>query len=201
MTRVLSLLAVVVLLASCGRPSGLRGPLAELRAEIQDLERTTAASDKLWPDEGDGAFNKYVEDNTPRIPDFIYDHVVGKLKTMSEAQVDALAVPAVDLKDVFADPPAWRGKLIRITGRIGHLAPERQAMEASSKPREVFAGTLFNGDQPVHFHVVNKPDVVYLGSDEVDFIGVFIKVLGYPKPGEETVSAPFFIAKTLRKYY
>ena len=43
--------------------------------------------------------------------------------------------------------------------------------------------------------------MVYLGSDEVEFTGVFVKVLGYPKPGEPTVSAPFFMARSLRKYY
>ncbi|HEU4338613.1 MAG TPA: hypothetical protein VFS19_00975 [Planctomycetota bacterium] len=196
-TALLALLAVV----SCGKP-GLRGHIDELRAEIQALEKESVSADApLWPDQGENAFNPYIEDYTPRIPDFIYNHVTSKLRTMKDPDIDAMAQPKTDFPALIANPTTARGKLYRVSGRIGHLAPERQAGETISKSREVFAGTLFNGEQPVHFHVVHKPDVVYLGSDEVEFVGVFVKVLGYPKPGEPTVSAPFFIAKTLRKYY
>ena len=200
MIRSTALLALLGL-ASCGRP-GLRGHIEELRAEIQALERESVSSDApLWPDQGENAFNPYIEDYTPRIPDFIYNHVTSKLRTMKDPEVDGLAQPKTDFAELIANPPAARGKLYRVSGRIGHLAPERHAVDTATKAREVFVGTLFNGEQPVHFHVVHKPDVVYLGSDEVEFVGVFVKVLGYPKPGEPTVSAPFFIAKTLRKYY
>jgi hypothetical protein len=193
-------LAAVLSLASCGRP-GLHGQIAQLRAEIQTLERDVSPDSPLWPDQGENAFNRYIEDYTPRIPDFIYNHVAAKLSTMSEADFDALAQPTTDLDALVADPTPARGKLWRVTGRIGNLQAQRQTVEASTKTREVFAGTLFIGDRPVHFHVLKKPDVVYLGSDQVEFIGVFVKVLGYPKSGEPTVSAPFFIAKSLRKYY
>lgn len=196
-TAVLALLALV----SCGKP-GLRGHIEQLRAEISTLERESVAADApLWPDQGDGAFNRYIEDYTPRIPDFIYKHVNLKLSAMTEAEFDAAVQPATDLKALIADPTPARGKLWRISGRIGHLAAERSTFTGTSRKQEVFAGTLFVDDQPVHFHVILKPDVVYLGSDEVDFIGVFVKVLGYPKPGEPTLAAPFFMAKSLRKYY
>lgn len=201
-TRYLELLALPLFLAlaSCGQP-GLRGPLAELRAEIQELEGSIPPEAPLWPDQGDTAFNKYVEDYTPRIPDFIYNHVSSKLAAMTEADFDAAVQPKFDLEEIIANPVPHRGKLYRVSGRIGHIAPERQKVEGTNKIREVFAGTLFIGEQPVHFHVVLKPDVLYLGTDEVDFIGVFIKVLGYPKPGEPAVSAPFFMARSVRKYY
>ena len=186
---------------SCGKP-GLRGHIEELRAEIQALERESVSADApLWPDKGENAFNRYIEDYTPRIPDFIYNHVAAKLAAMTEAELDAVAQSKTDLEDLIAHPAVSRGKLWRVSGRIGHLAPERQKLDGTSKAREVFVGTLFAKELPVHFHVVKKPDVVYLGSDEVDFVGVFIKVLGYPKPGEPTVAAPFFMARSLRKYY
>lgn len=195
--------AVIVLLAlaACAKP-GLRGHIDQLRAEIQDLERESVAADApLWPDQGDNDFNKYIEDFTPRIPDFIYNHVTSKLAAMTEAQLDAAAQPKTDLQALIEHPAVSRGKLHRVSGRIGNLTVERQSAGTASKSREVFAGTLFHGELPVHFHVIQKPDVVYLGSDEVELVGVFIKVLGYPKPGEPTVSAPFFMAKSLRKYY
>jgi len=193
-------LPLFLALASCGKP-GLRGPLAELRAEIQELERSIPPEAPLWPDQGENAFNKYIEDYTPRIPDFIYNHVSTKLAGMTEAEFDAGVQPKFDIEETIARPAAYRGKLYRVSGRIGHLAPERHKVEGTGKIREVFAGTMFVGEQPVHFHVVLKPDVLYLGTDEVDFIGVFVKVLGYPKPGEPTLAAPFFMARSLRKYY
>ena len=199
MIRALALLGLLAL-ASCGQP-GLKGQIAGLRAEIQALERESVTPDSpLWPDQGENAFNRYIEDYTPRIPDFIYNHVLAKLSTMKDADLDALVQPKTALEDLTDNPTPARGKLWRVSGRIGHLAPQR-AIETSTKSREVFAGTLFVGDKPVHFHVVNKPDVVYLGSDQVELIGVFIKVLGYPKTGEPTVTAPFFMARSLRKYY
>lgn len=202
-TWYLKLVALLALfaLASCGQP-GLRGQIEQLRAEIQNLERESVAADApLWPDKGENAFNKYIEDYTPRIPDFIYNHLASKLAKMTEAELDALVQPKTDLEDLIANPAVSRGKLWRVSGRIGHLKPERQQLDGTSKWREVFVGTLFSNELPVHFHVVMKPDVVYLGSDEVDFVGVFIKVLGYPKPGEPTLAAPFFMARSLRKYY
>jgi hypothetical protein len=199
--RIALLAAVALSLASCSRQPGLHGHIADLRAEIQDLEREVSMQEPLWPDQGESAFNRYIEDYTPRIPDFIYNNVSAKLAAMTDAEFDAAVQPATDLKQIIADPTPARGKLWRVTGRIGHLATERATLTGTTKTREVFAGTLFAGDQPVHFHVILKPDVVYLGSDEVDFIGVFVKVLGYPKPGEPTPSAPFFMAKSLRKYY
>lgn len=199
---VVRLTAVVAVLAlvSCGQ-SGFRGQLAELRAEIQTLEKTVSPEAPLWPDQGENAFNRYIEDYTPRIPDFIYNHVVTKLSTMKESDLQAITQPKTDLEELIANPTPARGKVCRVSGRIGYLTAQKQAVETSTKSREVFAGTLFVGEQPVHFHVVDKPDVVYLGSDEVELTGVFVKVLGYPKPGEPTVAAPFFMAKTLRKYY
>lgn len=193
-------LAAVAVLASCA-PRGFRGGLDEIRAEIQALERSIPPEAPLWPDKGENAFNRYIEDYTPRIPDFIYTHVSSKLAAMTEADFDAAVQPKFDLEEIIANPVPHRGKLYRVSGRIGHIAPERQKVEGTNKIREVFAGTLFIGEQPVHFHVVLKPDVLYLGTDEVDFIGVFIKVLGYPKPGEPAVSAPFFMARSVRKYY
>lgn len=199
MLRTLALAALLAG-ASCGRP-GLHGPLAELRAEIQDLERNVPPEAPLWPDQGENAFNRYIEDNTPRIPDFIYNHVVAKLSAMSDAAIEAAVQPKLDLPGLLGSPAPARGKLWRVSGRIGHLGVEHHSIDGKARAREVFVGTLFAGEQPVHFHVIAKPDVVYLGSDEVELIGVFIKVLAYPRPGEPTTSAPFFLAKGLRKYY
>ncbi|HZL73072.1 MAG TPA: hypothetical protein VFC86_11460 [Planctomycetota bacterium] len=199
--RIAALAVAALAFMSCRQP-GLRGPLADLRAEIQELEgKHVGAEEPLWPDQGDMAFNRYVEDYTPRIPDFIYNHVTMKLGGMTEAQIDSSAQPKSDLQELVDQPAVSRGKLYRVSGRIGHLGVERHAIEGTTKTREVYAGTLFHGEQPVHFHVIKKPDVVYLGSDEVEFTGVFVKVLGYPKPGEPTVSAPFFMARSLWKYY
>ena len=199
MTR-LAALAAALILASCGQ-RGLRGPLAEIRAEIQALERSIPPEAPLWHNTGDNSFNRYIEDYTPRIPDFIYNHVAAKLAALPEADLEAAAEPKFDLEEIAGDPATSRGKIFRVTGRIASLTVDRYALDGTRATREVFQGALFVGDRPVLFHLVTKPDVVYLGSDEVDFVGVFVKILTYPSQGGPAVSAPFFMARSLRKFY
>jgi hypothetical protein len=187
-------------LASCG-PRGMQGQLAEIRAEIQLLERSIPPESPLWPNDGENAFNKFVEDYTPRIPDFIYNHVIGKLSAMTDSQVEAMAQPGLSLESVTADPAAHRGRILRVTGHIASLTSQRYEVEVGKARREVFQGALFIGEKPILFHLATKPDVVYLGSDTVDFSGVFVKILTYPSPSGKTVSAPFFLARSLRKFY
>ena len=193
-------IVAAALLVGCAE-RGFRGGLADIRAEIQALEKSIPPEAPLWPDKGENAFNRYIEDYTPRIPDFVYDHVAGKLATMSEAEIEALVQPKFDLDDLTGNPTECRGKVWRVKGHIANLTAQKYAVEGKVAVREVFQGAVFLGGQPVLFHLVRKPDVVYLGTDEVDFAGVFIKILTYKSQSGETVSAPFFMAKSLRKYY
>ncbi|HEY3226822.1 MAG TPA: hypothetical protein VGK61_07515 [Planctomycetota bacterium] len=193
-------MAAVAVLASCA-PRGFRGGLDEIRAEIQALERSIPPEAPLWPDKGENAFNRYIEDYTPRIPDFVYDHVSLKLAGMSEGEIENLVQPKFDLEELTSNPTAARGKVWRVSGHIANLTAQKYAVEGKVATREVFQGAIFIEGKPVLFHLVRKPDVVYLGTDEVDFSGVFVKILTYQSQGGITVSAPFFMAKSLRKYY
>jgi len=193
-------LCALTLLVSCAQ-RGFRGGLEEIRAEIQALERSIPPEAPLWPDKGENAFNRYIEDYTPRIPDFVYDHVSVKLSGMTEAEIDDLVQPKFDLEELTSNPTAARGKVWRVSGHIANLTAQKYAVEGKDATREVFQGAIFIEGKPVLFHLVRKPDVVYLGTDEVDFSGVFVKILTYQSTSGATVSAPFFMAKSLRKYY
>ena len=198
--RTAALALAAAALASCG-PRGMHGQLAEIRAEIEMLERSIPGEAPLWPNQGENAFNPFVEDYTPRIPDFIYNHVIAKLTAMTDAEIESLSKPGLTLEAVTADPAAHRGQILRVTGHIASLTSQRYEVESGKPRREVFQGALYVGDRPILFHLAAKPDVVYLGSDTVDFAGVFVKILTYPSASGKTVSAPFFLAKSLRKFY
>ena len=198
--RTAALALAAAALASCG-PRGMQGQLAEIRAEIEMLERSIPSEAPLWPSQGENAFNLFVEDYNARIPDFIYNHVIAKLTAMSDAEVEALAKPSLTLEAVTADPAAHRGQILRVTGHIASLTSQKYEVATGEPRKEVFQGALYVGDKPILFHLASKPDVLYLGSDTVDFAGVFVKILTYPSRSGKTVSAPFFLVKSLRKFY
>ena len=67
--------------------------------------------------------------------------------------------------------------------------------------REIHAATLWIGETPVLVHVLQKPDVMVLGTDSVECSGLFLKILTQHGKDGSVVNAPFFLAKSLRKYY
>ncbi len=190
----------LVLLLGCthGR---LDRDLAGLRAEIADLERAVPADAPLWVREGPSSFDAAVEDGGARIPSFVYNHVVSRLEKMTEADLEAMAEPDFDLEKLLAAPGAHRGRVYSVHGPVAKL----NAVPLPETPGEpqafLYSGALFVGNRPVLFHLVTKPDVVYLGQDAVDFRGVFVKLIQYTARNGESVDAPFFICRSLRKYY
>jgi hypothetical protein len=52
----------------------------------------------------------------------------------------------------------------------------------------------------VIFHVTRKPEVLTLRQDEVETHAVFVKWIDYKTKSGRTVTAPFFVGRTLRRY-
>lgn len=175
--------------------------MENLRAEITELERSIPPESPLWIQEGENAFNPFMEDYTGRIPGFIYNHVLRRLATMSEADVEKMTAGAFNMEKAASDPAAFRGKLWNVHGVIGALTAVPLKEKELSDRKFVYQGAVFVGDRPVLLHVVDKPDVVYVGNDAVDFTGVFLMILNYRARNGEERSAPFFLAKSMRKYY
>jgi hypothetical protein len=190
--------AALLAIVSC-TSYGLEHEMADLRAEIQALERDIPPEAPLWVTEGDNAFERHLEDYTARVPDFIYNHIVEKLATGTDREFAGLAKGEFDVEACFGDPAKHRGQFWRARGKIATL--KAQTADAASGVREMHSGLVWNGDRPILFHCVEKPEVLMLHEDFVEFVGVFVKIIRYHTKDGTPIDAPFFLAKTLRKYY
>jgi len=192
-------LALLPLLA-CGSCSySLEGEIAGMRAEITDLRRRIPPETELWVHDGPDHFGQFLEDDTPRVPDFIYLHLLRKLHSMSAAEVDAAAQGSYDWDRFSKDPAAFRGRIYRVDGLVAELHTEPIA-DPKHPVRTVHAGLFFDrGRRPVLFHVVQKPDVLVLREDTVETAAVFVKMVEYTTKSGRTVVAPFFVGKVLRR--
>lgn len=191
---------ILPLLAGCFRPT-LESELGNLRAEIEDLERSVPPEAPLWIYDGESAFDPFIEDRSSRVPDFIYNHLVRKLAGWKAAEFEREAEGRFDIDDALRRPEAFRGRIWTVSGTVAAMKPLPHRDSRLPDRDAVYQGAVFSGRQPILFHLVEKPDVVYLGSDDVEFTGVFVMLLGYRARDGEDRSAPFFVAKSLRKYY
>lgn len=194
----LPLLILLPLLGSCSY--SLEGEIANVRAEIVDIRRKIPPEAALWVHEGPDNFDRFIEDDTPQVPDFIYLHLLRKLDAMGDAEVESLAQGPLDWDACAKDPAAFRGRVYRAHGVIGELHAE-PVREAKHPVRTVHAGLLFEkGRRPVLFHVVRKPDVLVLREDTVETAAVFVKMIEYTTASGRRISAPFVVGRTLRRY-
>ena len=192
------LLLLLALPASCSY--SLEGEIAATRAEITELRRRIPPEAALWVHEGPENFNQFVEDDTPRVPDFIYLHLLRKLHGMSAAEIESAAAGTYDGERFAADPGAFRGRIYLTHGLIGELHTE-PVTDPKHPVRSVHAGVFFDpARRPVLFHVIQKPDVLVLREDTVETAAVFVKMIEYTSKSGRRVIAPFFVGKVLRRY-
>jgi hypothetical protein len=192
-----SLILSALALGSCSY--SLEDDIEGLRAEIVDIERQIPPEAPLWISEGPDRFDAYLEDLTPRVPDFLYLHLVRKLAAMKPSDPDAQAAGDFDLDDARSRPEKYRGKFWRTEGLIGELHTE--SIEDPKLPfKQVHAGVFFDRAlRPVLFHVVLKPDVLILREDTVELTGLFLKNVEYLSKSGRKVVAPLFLGRALRR--
>ena len=191
-------LVLLLLLASC--TYSLDGEISHTQAEIVRLQRSIPSESPLWIVDGPDRFDQFVEDDTPRVPDFIYFHLLRKLQKMSSAEIDGMCAGSFDWDACAKDPATFRGKLYRTHGLIGRLESIPIA-EAGSPVKSVHEGILFDGRRrPIRVHIVDKPDVVVLREDTVETVAVFVKLIEYTSVSGRRVTAPFFVGKVLRRF-
>ena len=190
-------LPLLLLLASC-MPT-VRGDIANLRAEIRALQQSVPPEAPLWIFDGPDRFDRFIEDYSSHLPDFIYLHVVKKLHEMGQSEADSLLEGAFDLEACIRDPDAFRGKTWRIQGLIARFDAEH--IDDDRCPvRQIHEGILFNDSgKPILFHVVQKPDVLTLEKDQVEVYGIFVKMISYTAPNGQHIEAPLFIGRRLRR--
>lgn len=201
------ILPLLFLLSGC-TPS-LHSELARIRAEIEELERTLPDDAPLWITaaelardptlDPDDLFEKHLQDHTPSVPDFIYYHVLEKLSKMTDEEVLRQSSGDFPYASALADPASCRGRIWRLAGTVSSFRLEPVEDPAGSV-REVYAGAAYiDREEPVLFHVIHKPDVLYLNQDTVEFHGVFLKLISVGPP-DRRLSAPLFLAKSLKKF-
>lgn len=196
--RPLACLALAAAIAGC-RSYSLDAEMAGLRAEIEAMERDVPPDAPIWVADGEHAFPKFLEDRTARVPDFIHSHILARLAKGRPAEFDALADRDLDWTALMEDPDAWRGRFVRVRGTIASLRADKADPDTGLEL--VHYGVLWTDGRPALFHVVDKPEVLYLDRDVVQLSAIFVKILRVTVPDGEPVDAPFFMARTLRKYY
>jgi len=186
------------LLGACTH--SLEGDIAGTRADIVELQKNVPPEAPLWIFEGPDRFDQVLTDGEPGIPDYLYHHLLKKLDAWSDAEIDGQSKGDFDFEEAAKDPGLFRGRIWRVHGVIGELHTEPVHHPKVPVPM-AHAGVLFTGSlQPVLFHVTQKPEILTLRQDAVETRAVFVKWIDYRSKSGRTITAPFFVGKTLRRY-
>lgn len=192
------LLAPLWMLGACAY--SLQSDIDDARAQIVEIERRIPPESPLWIFEGPDRFDSFLVDYDPGVPEFLYHHLLRRLNAMTDAEIDAQSKGDFDREECSRDPALFRGKIWRVHGVIGELHAEPIA-DLKHPVRQAHAGVFFDAStQPSLFHVTQKPEVLTLRQDVVEIRGVFVKWIEYTSRSGRQVTAPFFVAKTLRRY-
>ena len=199
--RVTDLLLLLISLLPLGActPS-LKRDINRLRTEIIQIEESIPPHSPLWIFEGPKRFDRFVDDNSTAVPDFIYLHIVRKIHEMSAADFDALSVGRLDPSAAKENPALFRGKVWEFGGLIADLRAEI-IPDPKFPLKETHAGILFDDqDRPILFHLVNKPPVLTIDRDQVELRGLFVKMIRVRTKSGRIIVAPFLIGKVLRRF-
>ena len=178
---------------------GLDAEMASLRAQIVETERRIPPEAPLWIFEGPDRFDQFLDDSSARVPEFLYLHLARKLHAMPVREPDGLSQGDFDRAACQENPARFRGRFWRIHGLVAELHAER-VRDPKLPVEYVHAGVVFDPDQqPVLFHVVQKPDVLTLREDTVEATAVFVKWVEYIARSGRIVRAPLFVGKLLRR--
>ena len=177
----------------------LHDDMAGLRAEVVEIERQIPPDAPLWISDGPNAFSSFLEDGSPRVPEFLYLHLVRKLHEMDPRAPETMSQGGFDLEDARREPGKYRGRFWKVGGLIGELHAE-EISDPKIPFKLVHAGVFFDGGlRPVLFHVVQKPDVLVLREDTVETTALFLKHVEYVARSGRKVHAPLFIGRSLRR--
>jgi hypothetical protein len=189
---------LVVLTGSCN--SSVQQDSENLRAEIVELQNKIPPEAPLWVSDGPDGFDALVTDDDSGIPDFLYHHLLRKFNGMSDSDIEAQSKGAFNRDECLRDPALYRGKIWRVHGVIAELHVET-VKDPKNPGRRAHAGVFFDDAlRPTLFHVVDKPEILTLRADSVETQALFIKWIEYKTKSGRTVTAPFFVGKTLRRY-
>lgn len=193
---IVRILAPLLLAAGCSY--SLRGDLEATRLDIVRLQRAIPPEAPLWIADGPDRFDQFIEDYSDDFPEHVYHHMIRKLHAAAPDGADAAA--DFDFAACLREPARFRGKPWRVHGVVADLRTE-EVDDPRGPLKRIHAGVLFDERMnPVFFRVVQKPDVLTIGEDNVEARAVFVKLLEYETRSGRRVVAPLFIGRALRRY-
>lgn len=193
-------LPLPLLLALAGCTHSLESDIAGTRAEIVALEKSIPPEAPLWIFEGPDRFDQVITDGDAGVPDYLYHHLLKTLDALPDEEIDARSKGDFNFDEAAKDPGLFRGRIWRVHGIIGEIHTERVDNPKIGIPM-AHAGVFFGSAlKPVLFHVTRKPEILTLREDAVETRAVFVKWIDYKSKSGRTITAPFFVGKTLRRY-
>jgi hypothetical protein len=189
--------ALLLLLAACSQEGVLDPEIRVVRSDVRMLENEVPPESPIWIED----FNKVMDDATPDVPETVYRHVVRKLWKMSDAEIGAQIKSGVKTRMLREEPSKYRGQFVRAGGRVARVWPE-EVNFGGFPSRRVYAGIMYVNDiEPVLFHVLTPPEMLYVKEDMIGFDGIFLKVVCYELSNGGTLRAPLLVARSIHKLH
>jgi hypothetical protein len=190
--------AVVMLAAACqANELPFTDEIYVVRSDVKMLENEVAQESPLWQDD----FNRVMDDDSTHVPEAVYRHVVRKIWKMTDEQISELAQTGIKVKAVKERPSEYRGKFLRVTGRVSKVWPENVNFGGYPQ-RQVVAGMAYANDiEPFLFHVLVPPGPLYAKEDVIGIDGLFLKVITFDLANGGQLRAPFLVGRAVRKYH
>lgn len=177
--------------------------LAALRPslELPDTFRSPPAGDvpdKVFPGVRPGYFVNVEDDTVFRgVEDDAWFHLFEALREAQPGELAAAARP-VDFAQLFQQPAEYRGRLVKLSGRVRRL----EALEAPTNTygvEQYYRAVLETSANPVFVYFLDLPAGFPVGErvyEDVSVSGFFFKRLAY-RAVDDIRTAPVIAARTL----
>src|SRR5262245_16231740 len=97
-------IALLLAVLPGGCSYSLESDIVNARAEIVELKKKIPPESPLWIFEGPDKFDSFVPDYDAGVPDFLYHHLLRRLNSMSDEEVDGMVKGEFDLDECSRDP-------------------------------------------------------------------------------------------------
>lgn len=186
-----ALIIGLLLIASCKDIKDIRLEQLEKELELYNREELPIYHQK---------FDEFIDDHTPIEIDFIYNYIAKKLSVADQNEIGKITNKDFKYDDLMNLSSKHRGKFFKVMGTIADM--EVIKLPDGSQVPEIHAGVFFTSDRkPILFHLIEKPDLLYLREDTILINGLFIKLITHETKRGDKITIPFFMAKNLQKYY
>jgi len=97
------ILLTLALPLTAGCSYSLQSDIVDARADIKELQGKIPPESPLWIFEGPDRFDAFVTDYDLGVPDFLYHHLLRRLNSMTDEEVDGMVKGEFDLDECSRD--------------------------------------------------------------------------------------------------